>query len=369
MNGPNEALVPAGSAPLTRGGVRHDLARLFFLGGISLLAIPLVMVIPESTAIAAIIPVWLVADLINHPHFAASYLIFYRNFLTVLRDRNLSLPLRARYFTAGFAVPLVLVAFFAWCVSGGDAWLLSLGANLMFFLVGWHYVKQGYGVMIVEAVRTRRFFDDHEKKWLLRNAYACWILYWLVFNHWLGDGEFWGISYQSLPVPDALLVLAAIVAGLTTLRVVTLLAVRIRTGAQPLPIAGVTAYLVSVYFWLAGRLDPALLLLIPAFHSLQYLVIVRRYEANRASCHGSPGLHLALFAAMSIGLGYFGFWIAPGWLDANVPQATTGFGEAAVGFFVVWIFINVHHYAMDNAIWRGDNPTTARYLFGAPRAS
>lgn len=31
--------------------------------------------------------------------------------------------------------------------------------------------------------------------------------------------------------------------------------------------------------------------------------------------------------------------------------------------FVFWIFINVHHYFLDNVIWRAENPETRQHLF------
>jgi hypothetical protein len=32
--------------------------------------------------------------------------------------------------------------------------------------------------------------------------------------------------------------------------------------------------------------------------------------------------------------------------------------------FVFWICINVHHYFLDNVMWRRENPDTRKYLFG-----
>ena len=32
-------------------------------------------------------------------------------------------------------------------------------------------------------------------------------------------------------------------------------------------------------------------------------------------------------------------------------------------FFIVLIFINVHHYFLDNVMWRRGNPEVAKYLF------
>ena len=88
--------------------------------------------------------------------------------------------LRMRYVFAGVVVPAVLVSFFAISMAHEDPRMLGNGANIMLFLVGWHYVKQGYGMLIVDSVLKRQFFTEVEKKVFLANAYACWIYYWIL---------------------------------------------------------------------------------------------------------------------------------------------------------------------------------------------
>jgi hypothetical protein len=65
-------------------------------------------------------------------------------------------------------------------------------------------------------------------------------------------------------------------------------------------------------------------------------------------------------------LGATGFWWAPRLFDALVPYDHAALGGAAF-LFMFWIFINVHHYFIDNVIWRRDNPETGAYLFGSTR--
>ena len=50
-------------------------------------------------------------------------------------------------------------------------------------------------------------------------------------------------------------------------------------------------------------------------------------------------------------LGALGFWGLPILLDNLVPYNQEIFG-ATVFFFMFWIFINVHHYFLDNVMWR-----------------
>ncbi len=122
-----------------------------------------------------------------------------------------------------------------------------------------------------------------------------------------------------------------------------------------------------VYIWVFGRLNPVVLIFIPALHSLQYLLIVWRFEINRTAAVNKSAMsakwRLASFGATGIFLGYLGFWFVPKLLNGQISYDQETFGTV-VFLFIFWIFINVHHYVIDNVIWRGENPETRTYLFG-----
>ena len=121
--------------------------------------------------------------IINQPHFAHSYQMFYRNFREKAFGQSYTRALRLRYILAGLLVPATLFAFLAGAALAQNARLLAYGANLMFFLVGWHYVKQGYGILIVDSVQKRMMFSERAKTILRANGYACWLVAWLALNH------------------------------------------------------------------------------------------------------------------------------------------------------------------------------------------
>ncbi|MFT3756228.1 MAG: hypothetical protein QM769_09845 [Pseudoxanthomonas sp.] len=134
------------------------------------------------------------------------------------------------------------------------------------------------------------------------------------------------------------------------------------------------AYLASLYVWLL-TLHPAMLLVIPAFHSLQYLAVVWKYRLRMeragtgqvAVLPFAPrgvALRFGIFIVVGVVLGYLGFWGIPKWLDAALPYDRGLFG-GSLFLFMFWIFINVHHYFLDNVMWRKDNPDTRKYLFGS----
>ncbi|WP_292513236.1 hypothetical protein [Methylobacterium sp.] len=153
---------------------------------------------------------------------------------------------------------------------------------------------------------------------------------------------------------------------------------RWRSGAK-LPVNGLVAYLASLYMWLLlVRLDPLWFLVVPVLHSLQYLVVVWRFEANYQ--RGQPGggtpsmpVMKRLFgtadrvrvAAYIVGggvLGFIGLWGLPMLLDVVVPYDKAVFGDTMF-LFIFWIFINIHHYLMDSVMWRRENPDAQKYLF------
>ena len=74
-------------------------------------------------------------------------------------------------------------------------------------------------------------------------------------------------------------------------------------------------------------------------------------------------LRLTVFLVVGVLLGWLGFWGLPGWLNGSVDYDRGIFGPT-VFLFVCWIFINIHHYFLDNVMWRRENPETRRFLFG-----
>lgn len=346
---------------------RHLFGRVWdfwLLGGGSLIALlGLYLAFDEKGRGFSIAMTLFLANFINHPHFAHSYQMFYRDFGNKLT--RYPKALRIRYFVSGIVIPVVLITFFALTVVSESVRLLGIAANLMFFLVGWHYVKQGYGMAMVDAVLKRAFYTEQEKKGLLQNAYAVWLFSWLLVNYLAGSkqGSYFDIPYFVIPVSVMVLTLSGVVCAWTSLRVIYLLWKR-QGAKQSIAWNGLLAYGVSLYAWLLVR-DPFMLLWIPLFHSLQYMAVVWRYEINRSKGQSSsarPALRFALFSIIGFGLGYLGFWFLPEWLNANISYSKELFGSYLF-MYVFWIFINVHHYTLDAVMWRKGNPDVQAHLF------
>lgn len=67
------------------------------------------------------------------------------------------------------------------------------------------------------------------------------------------------------------------------------------------------------------------------------------------------------FLIIGFGSGVLLITFLPRLLDGVVDYDTSIFGSAVFAFMFV-IFMNVHHYFIDFAIWRRENPDM-RYLF------
>ena len=319
----------------------------------------------------------ILAYFLTYPHVASSYQLFYKGFRRKAFSPESALA--ARYRFAGILLPAAMVAFFVVAISQDSLALLGLAGNVTLLMSGWHYTKQGFGILMLDATRKGVRFSAGERWRLLWNTHLVWVTFWLMINDTLVKQELWGITYYLVDVPELLrtamlgvVVLSAFVIGYDFFRK--------WRAERALPVNGVVAYAATVYAWvLIGRFDPVLLLVVPLFHGLQYLSVVWRYQLNVEEARldsrrpvakrGRAWLRtasagLARFAVVGGVVGLVGFWWAPAALDILVGYDRAVFG-AALFFFMAWTFVGIHHAFMDNIIWRRENTETRRHLFEA----
>jgi hypothetical protein len=343
-------------------------------GGATLLLLPLAYVYRESVGLeeSQLLAGFLLfhaAVVINNPHFAVTYLLFYANARERAFGSSYAAAQRARYLLAGVVVPLALGA---WAISAlvvHSARSLGLMIQLMFLLVGFHYVKQGFGVLTILSARRGARYEPRERSVVLAHCFAAW-LYGRTNPRDPGRPSVVDdVLYTSLPHPAGLdhVTFALFVATGVALAVVLL--GKWRREGRPPPLSPLTGLLVTVWLWTAfSRIDPLFAYLIPALHSIQYLYFVwllRRNQAREES--GPPAFRsvsrsLVMLSLASLALGWVLFRGVPNLFDELFvlidpidPLGTTPY-LAAIGTFV-----NLHHYFMDWVIWRRENPEV-RYL-------
>ena len=320
------------------------------------------------------------AFVINDPHFAVTYCLFYRDFAARAFGGAFGPRLRARYLLAGIAVPVGLAAWAATALATKSAMSLGLLIQLMFLLVGWHYVKQGFGVMTVLAARRGVRFTRTERIVVLAHAFAGWAYAWASPPDPGTEVEEKGVVFTTVLHP-AWLDRAAHAVFLATACALVIILVRKRRREGRLPIATpLTALLCSIWSWsIYSSIDPLVVYAIPALHSVQYLYFVwllRRGEAREREgppwFEPSAATRITALAASALALGWVLFHGAPSLFDDLLVPRRLPAAQAALGptpyFAALYTFVNVHHFFMDSVIWRRDNPET-RYLFAQPKPS
>lgn len=324
--------------------------------------------------------------LVNYPHFLMSYKLAYT---------------RGRSFVIGhwwqlIVVPIGLVGIFASAYVFYDVPVRSLGVvssasqvvgawgvnrqvlagprlgdllftaafNLMIFTIGWHYTKQVFGCMMVYA-----HFDGYTltkaqrdlTRWALLSIWGMSF----VDNNIGGDFRAWrGFSYSSLDLPDIAGPISELVVGAGFVLVLYKVFYAHYKATGRRPSANLIAPFLALYIWWLPqtRQDEFYFLLVPFFHSLQYLAFA--YKMEDARLHGSPHreLRATLIVIGVVVLGWLAFEFVPDTMDSRL--GTVDAWGMYFFFTSAMLFINIHHYFIDNVVWRFKDPQVRAYLLG-----
>lgn len=369
-----EALeLPRRAPALRRPG---GLGEFLLVGGVTPLLLPLAWWLRRALGIddadlAVGFVTFYAAHLVNDPHFAVTYLLFYDDVRARAFGRAFSRAQRARYWIAGLLAPLALAAWMVAAVALRSPAMLGGLIQLMFLLVGWHYAKQGFGVLTVLAARRGARLAAGERAALLAHCYAGWAYAWANPYNPGREVEQKGVVYTTVAHPTWLepLTLTALLCTIPPL--LWLLAQRWRRGGLRPLVAPLTAFLCSIWAWVIySSFDPLVRYFIPALHCLQYLYFVWLLKGNEALererapfFEPSVGARLGMLALTAVGLGWLLFHGLPSALDDALVSrdlARSDLGPTPY-FSGLYALVNIHHFLMDAVLWRRDNPLT-RYM-------
>jgi hypothetical protein len=370
------------TAALEHGARVRPATEFLLVGGATLFLFPVLWVLRkaiglDSAELAVGFLMFHGAHLINDPHFAVSYFLFYKDLKGRAFGSSFGPLQRARYWVAGFVVPIALASWLAVALASASARAMGVLIQAMFLLVGWHYVKQGFGVLSVLSARRGVRYSAFERRAILAHCFAGWAYAWASPAMPATEAEEKGVLYLQFAHPPSLERLTLIAFGVSTLVLVLVLFWKWRREARLPPLAPLTGLLVSIWVWsVYSSADPLLVYVIPALHSVQYLYFVWLISHNEAKAKEQPPYfgpstrqRLLFLALSSVALGWLLFHLAPDFLDgarlSEHRHARARLGDLGVtpyfaGFFA---FVNIHHYFMDSVLWRRENPST-RYLRG-----
>jgi len=316
------------------------------------------------------------AHLINDPHFAVTYFLFYERARARAFGGEFAPLQRTRYLVAGLLVPGALVAWAATALAARSAYSLGLLIQSMFLLVGWHYVKQGFGVMTVLSARRGVRLLPRERLAILAHCYAGWAYAWASPYDPGKEVEEKGVVYTTIAHPNGLESVTQVVFLATAVLLLGVLADKWRRERRLPILAPLTALFCSIWPWsIYSSIDPLVVYAIPALHSIQYLYFVWLLKGSEAREREGPPwfersarTRIGLLAVSALALGWILFHAAPAALDdLLVPRRSrfTALGPTPY-FAAIFAVVNIHHFFMDYVIWRRDN-AKMRYL-ALPRA-
>jgi len=376
----SRAAASTGDRAADRWGARFT--EFMLVGGVTLLLFPLSWLLrnqlgQSASEYAVGFATFYGAYVINDPHFSVTYLLFYKNARERMAGASYDLAYRVRYVVAGFLVPTILVGWAVVAIASRSAEKLGWMVQLMFFLVGWHYVKQGFGVLAVLSARRGVRIGSRQRAVILLHCFAAWAYAWASPATAAGEFAEKGVVYRALGHPRWLEVATGCALLASTIALIAMLIGWWRREGKALPFAPLAGFFITVWSWtIYSSADRLIQYFIPALHSIQYLYFVWLMKRNEArAAEGPPAfgrptaVRLGFLAASALGLGWFFFHGAPPVLDAlYAPPTLRGRSFDALGatpfFAAFFVIVNIHHYFMDHVIWRRDNPET-RYLRGA----
>lgn len=314
--------------------------------------------------------------IINWPHFMASYRILYAEPKTIREH-----PFVAIGIPVGFFLLLAYIVGYAF-MAGTDqvaqsVWITGIKLALFALMsvqLAWHYTGQSWG-MTASYLFIGGFRMEAIERHLIRSGFYALMIFHVIRlfsrEEFLQTSFFFGEEISSMIVSFSntvllpfwrVILLATIAAGLVGFN-----RMAERTG-QDIPKRSWIPW-VATYSWyfMADFLGADLFAIaaIQIFHALQYLSFPLRVELNHFSDthQANDGkryqrtMHMTIYYALLIGLGWLAF------KEIGDPGASSNALRVMIAACVV-SGINIHHYCIDNVIWKIRKPEVRHALFG-----
>ncbi|MEM1335358.1 MAG: hypothetical protein AAGG08_18065 [Actinomycetota bacterium] len=288
-------------------------------------------------------------------HFAVSYHLAYGPGRDHIAAHRLALVIVPSLLLFGVLAVTIAVFFDVEAVSyrGPQAGLVAV-----YSLTTWHFVKQTYGVMRAAAALTRVTISDRMARALRYGLYPMWLAdaatVW-TSGYQANDYGF-DASYSVLP-SSTVEILELVSLGSAVVVVGALVAIGLRS--RRLPPSVWTPY-GSAILWIVFQPDHlSALLVFGAAHALQYLAFAHRAEVEwaRHESHPQPVLRWCGVFGGALAAGMMATYWLPMWLG-YADGRQLGVTLAAL----VFVVLNLHHYAVDAVIWRSRGAHTQRII-------
>src|SRR5690606_22897047 len=159
--------------------------------------------------------------------------------------------------------------------------LLGHLTNSLFFFVGWHYVKQIFGGVVVSNALTGYDYDKITRHILKINLFSVWAVSFLSFQTSSRSLSSYGIPYHTYNLPEWTFKYAQTAFIFTAVALVVLHIQRYLKDKK-VPCLAAVVCLLSIYVWyIPAFRNASFFYMIPFFHSLQYLLFAYAFRRNK----------------------------------------------------------------------------------------
>ena len=323
-----------------------------FIGGLSLIVYSLVFFSNTSLIdFDYVFLMWVLSFFVNGPHFIMSYKIFYFEFKNNIFK---SFP----FFFVGILVPAFLMLTIFFGLRNNNKYVFVFLLYLMFFTVGWHYIKQSFGCFLIYSRLRGSNFTKQQINLIKVSLYALWLS--SFFNIFTSDSikSYWGLQYKTYGFLSQISQQLSLITLMCAAPIIVTLILFYAREKNRLSITSLTP-LVCVFIWLSPALkNEVFFYMIPFFHSLQYILFTYAYNKNKKQ--EKRVRFLNFFWSVPFVVSALIFYIIPTELDSMIK-----FGEISNHTFLISVifFINIHHYFLDSRMWRRENNQVVKYLF------
>ena len=329
-------LAAIGGLSLVTWGVLYALQNLSLYGG-------------RTSAVVSLgaMLVWVV----NYPHFSATSYRLYRTQANV-----------DQYPLTAYLVPFLVLRGVALSLQSPT----GVAPYFVKFFQIWspyHFSGQIFGIAMLYARRVGVSFSPLERtclKWFIFSTYLALIA---TFETGLRNFQFFGVIYPALGLPPVVAQLAQWTVFVLGAALVVLLVVRPLVARRPVAWMALVPAATQFIWFGAGQQIPSFAEFIPAFHSVQYLLIAwsvqLKERLDEQQLTGSPAfvkMESARWIGANIAGGFALFW--------GLPHAASWLGGQSLGLTTAVFFtaIQIHHFFVDGVIWKLKNPKVASPL-------
>jgi hypothetical protein len=296
------------------------------------------------------------SNLVNHPHYMATYFRAYANWNNI-----------KEYFASTLIAPIILLIGAYACFVYPLSWA-PIFIKAYFVTSGYHYSGQTYGISLIYLNKNNIQFSGLSKFILSFFIYSSYV-YNLCHleSKTANPSTIEGIAMQPLGLPAESVIFSTYLISFAFVLYLGLNYYLYKVQNKVLPTIVQIVVFSQIIWFVIGAYNEAFVMFVPFFHSLQYL-LVTFYANFRKQFNG------IVYSMKSLGeffwtmdfIKYYRLLVILGMIFfVGIPFAINQLSGANFLFssVVISAFMNLHHFIVDGEIWKLRKPVISKEIF------